>query len=172
MRRPLKPEDLRIWSAVAATIHPLPGRVAPAPPPGAEVGALPPRPAAPPPPKPATARAPAPSRPIDAIEPRRRNRIVRDPDAIGARVDLHGMDQDRARARLEAFLNTAWHEGFRAVLVITGKGARGDGVLRRHAPEWLAAPHLRDIVAGVSPAHRRHGGEGALYVALKRRPRG
>ncbi|HWU13187.1 MAG TPA: DNA mismatch repair protein MutS, partial [Caulobacter sp.] len=37
-------------------------------------------------------------------------------------------------------------------------------------PEWLADPALRDIVAGVSPADKRHGGDGALYVALKRRP--
>jgi DNA-nicking Smr family endonuclease len=35
-------------------------------------------------------------------------------------------------------------------------------------PEWLAEPPLRQIVAGLSEAHRRHGGEGALYVALKR----
>jgi DNA-nicking Smr family endonuclease len=56
------------------------------------------------------------------------------------------------------------------VLVITGKGIRGDGVLRRLTPEWLAAPHLRAVVAGISEAHRRHGGEGALYIALKRRP--
>ncbi|MGF2493628.1 Smr/MutS family protein [Ralstonia pseudosolanacearum] len=52
---------------------------------------------------------------------------------------------------------------------MTGKGSRGEGVLRRYAPEWLAAPALRGVVAGVSEAHRRHGGEGALYVALKRK---
>lgn len=82
------------------------------------------------------------------------------------------MTQDRARAALDAFIRDAWDEGYRAVLVITGKGVTGDGVLRRHAPEWLAAPHLAHIVAGISEAHRRHGGEGALYVALKRRSRG
>jgi DNA-nicking Smr family endonuclease len=63
----------------------------------------------------------------------------------------------------------AYDEGWRAVLVITGKGALGDGVLRRRAPEWLAQPPIRPMVAGISEAHRRHGGEGALYVALKRR---
>ena len=73
---------------------------------------------------------------------------------------------------LERFLARAWDEGYRAVLVITGKGFTGDGILRRAAPEWLAAPHLAHIVAGISEAHRRHGGEGALYVALKRKPRG
>jgi DNA-nicking Smr family endonuclease len=41
--------------------------------------------------------------------------------------------------------------------------------LRRRTPEWLASPGLRTVVAGVSEAHRRHGGEGALYVALKKK---
>jgi DNA-nicking Smr family endonuclease len=96
-------------------------------------------------------------------------RLTRERDPIGPRLDLHGLDQDQARARLVAFLRRARDEGWRAVLIITGKGSRGDGVLRRMTPEWLAAPDLRDLIAGVSEAHRRHGGEGALYVALKRR---
>jgi len=107
----------------------------------------------------------------DPIEPRRRHRITRAREEIGARVDLHGMTQDRARQTLDAFLLRAWDEGARAVLVITGKGVEGDGILRRRAPEWLGAPHLRQVVAGISEAHRRHGGSGALYVALKRKTR-
>ena len=71
---------------------------------------------------------------------------------------------------LESFILRAWEDGSRAVLVITGKGVQGDGILRRRAPEWLAASHLTHVVAGVSHAARHHGGEGALYVALKRRP--
>ena len=70
---------------------------------------------------------------------------------------------------LHNFLVRAQAEGVRAVLVITGKGYQGDGILKRRTPEWLAEPPLRSVVAGVSEAHRRHGGEGALYVALKRR---
>jgi len=84
---------------------------------------------------------------------------------------LHGLNQDRARAVLEAFIFRSWTEGMRAVLVITGKGLRGDGVLRRMTPEWLADPRLRDVVAGISEAQRHHGGQGALYVALKRHPK-
>lgn len=105
------------------------------------------------------------------IEPRRKHRIAKERDPIWGRIDLHGLDQDRARAALEAFLRRSHDDGARAVLVITGKGVQGDGVLRRRTPEWLAAPGLRDIVAGISEAHRRHGGEGALYVALKRKAR-
>ena len=106
----------------------------------------------------------------DPIEPNRRHRIAKAREEIGGRLDLHGMTQERARAVLEGFLVGAWNEGWRAVLVITGKGVQGDGVLKRRAPEWLAAPHLAHIVAGISDAALHHGGAGALYVALKRKP--
>ena len=175
MKRPLRPEELKVWSLVAGTVHPLPGRAAPSPPPPPQEAktpaGTPEAPAriavAPPPPR----REPPRRHGLDGIEPNRHHRIVREREAIGARLDLHGYDQDRARAVLDAFLRRAWDEGYRSVLVITGKGVQGDGVLRRRAPEWLAAPHLAEIVAGISEAHRRHGGEGALYVALKRKRR-
>jgi DNA-nicking Smr family endonuclease len=103
------------------------------------------------------------------IEPNRQRRLVRERDPIDARIDLHGLDQDRARAALERFLTWAHGQGYRAVLVITGKGLRGDGILRQRMPEWLAEPQLRPLIAGLARADRRHGGEGAFYVALKQR---
>jgi DNA-nicking Smr family endonuclease len=158
-------EDHRLWARVAATVHPLPGRILPLD----EIE----EPARAPVQTPMAAKNPpkvrAPYTPPTDIEPNRLRRIAREP--MEARIDLHGFDQDRAKAVIEAFLIRAWSEGYRSALVITGKGTRGEGVLRRMTPEWLAAPNLREIVAGVSEAHRHHGGEGALYVALKRRPR-
>jgi len=182
MKRPLKPEELRLWGLVAGTVHPLPGRETPSPaldgerqaatPAGARAQSSASRPG---PRVPAQARVRSPVAPHQGeqsgIEPRRKHRIVREREPLGARLDLHGLDQDRARAVLEGFLRRAWEDGYRAVLVITGKGVQGDGVLRRRTPEWLAAPHLAPLVAGISEAHRRHGGEGALYVALKRKPK-
>lgn len=169
-RRPLRPDELKVWVAVAKTVEPGPGRVVP------DLPEEPPSPAAPPTPKaiqPQPAK-PRPRRPAqsapEAIEPKRRRRLVRERDEIDARLDLHGFDQDRARLVLHAFVRRAWENGSRAVLVITGKGDYGDGILRRRTPEWLAEPDIRPMVAGLSPAHRRHGGEGALYVALKKRP--
>lgn len=171
MRRPLHPDEHRLWAQVTATVHPLPGRASQVPP-------APERPVAPEP----LARAPSPPsrgpglRPppaaggLKTLEPLRRRRISRERDPIGAHIDLHGLTQDAARAALERFVLECWRDGLRSVLVITGKGLRGDGVLRRLTPEWLAAPHFQSVVAGVSEAHRRHGGEGALYIALKRRP--
>jgi DNA-nicking Smr family endonuclease len=182
MKRPLKPEELRIWSMVAATVHPLPGKRSPASAAGdggdrrsTDGGSRKPlaksQAAAPSIPHPARLAGPLLPQREKEIEPRRKHRIARNREPIGGRIDLHGMTYDQARAALEAFLRRAWDEGYRAVLVITGKGLAGDGVLRRATPEWLAAPGLAHIVAGISEAHRRHGGEGALYVALKRKPR-
>jgi DNA-nicking Smr family endonuclease len=36
---------------------------------------------------------------------------------------------------------------------------------------WLSSPAMRDLVVGFGEAARHHGGEGALYVQI-RRPRG
>jgi len=170
MRRPLRPDELRLWRTVASTVRPFAGRILPPEPTHA---ALP----APHPPKPPAAavephRPATPQRRIPGalhdIEPNRARRIVIGREPIGARLDLHGLDQDRARAALESFIVQAQLQGHRTVLVITGQGRTGDGVLRRRAPEWLAEARLRGIVAGVSSADRRHGGDGALFVALKR----
>ena len=172
MKRQPRPEEVRLWAVVAATVRPGPGRKPVTPPKDAA-----PEPEAKPdaaarPFAPAAHKAkprPAPKTPPGDIEPGRKRRLTRERDPIDLRLDLHGLDQDRARAVLIAFLTRAQAEGERAVLVITGKGVQGDGILRRRTPEWLADPALRGVVAGVSEAHRRHGGEGAIYVALKRR---
>ncbi len=156
---------------VAATVHPMPGRVVPSVTGAPRAVIDPDAPAARIDP---SATAPAPVRrrgPVQDIEPGRKHRIARERDPIGAHIDLHGMTQEQAKVVLESFVLRSWNEGMRAVLVITGKGLRGDGILRRMTPEWLTAPRLREVVAGISESHRRHGGEGALYIALKRKTR-
>ena len=162
-------EDLHLWDVVTATVRPL--RRPPAPPLAPTI-----EPASPPPPPPrrrAEQRPPHPkpkgALPPANVEANLRHRLARGREALAARIDLHGLTHDAARAALTRFIERSVAEGWRAVLVITGKGVGGDGVLRRRAPEWLAAPPIRPHVAGVSEAHRRHGGDGALYVALKRR---
>ena len=182
--RRLRSDEARLWAAVAHTVTPAPGMAAPDP---AAVAPAPPlkghepivrpgsllftrrAPRADPPTAAAKARPSPPPIAADPIEPNRRRRIARAPEAIAARLDLHGLDQDRAKAALHAFLRAAVANEARAVLVITGKGRAGDGVLRARTPEWLADPAVRSLIAGVSDADRRHGGGGALYVALKRR---
>lgn len=162
MKRRPGPDELRLWSRVAATVHPLAGRPLPDVPAAPSPVGRPVTPVDP-------VKRPARFTPPSEIEPNRKRHIVR--DQLEARLDLHGLSQERARATLESFLFKVWDDGYRAALVITGKGTLGDGVLRRRTPEWLADPKLRHVVAGISEAHRHHGGEGALYVALKRKPR-
>ena len=186
--RRLRAEEARLWAAVARTVHPAPGMTAPQAPADEPTPASTPRSREPlvrpgallftrraPRADPAAdaiktrpGSAPTPAG-ADPIEPNRKRRIVRAPEAIAARLDLHGLDQDRAKAALHAFLRAAVANDARAVLVITGKGRAGDGVLKACAPQWLADPAVRGLIAGVSAADRRHGGAGALYVALKRR---
>jgi len=175
MKRSPRPEEVRLWAVVTSTVRPGPGRKPVVPPEdAAPEGAVKAKAKAAPGPQPFVPAAhkakpkPAPVSPGD-IEPGRKRRLIRERDPIDLRLDLHGMDQDRARAVLTGFLLRAYDEGVRAVLVITGKGYQGDGILRRRTPDWLAEPPLRAVVAGVSEAGRRHGGEGALYVALKRK---
>ncbi|PIW26040.1 MAG: hypothetical protein COW30_17095 [Rhodospirillales bacterium CG15_BIG_FIL_POST_REV_8_21_14_020_66_15] len=91
--------------------------------------------------------------------------------AVEARLDLHGMTQAEAHGELIAFLTRAYGRGLRCVLVITGKGTRDTGevgVLRRAVPGWLNAPPLKDLIHAFDHAARAHGGEGALYILLKR----
>jgi DNA-nicking Smr family endonuclease len=99
--------------------------------------------------------------------------------AVEARLDLHGMKQKDAHAALKRFLKWASSKDLRHVLVITGKGAASDerksfyeeesrGVLRQAVPHWLASPELAAMVVSFSPAPRRLGGEGALYVRLRK----
>ncbi len=87
---------------------------------------------------------------------------------FGSTLDLHGHTQVSGRAILLQFV--AWHrsQGETSVLVITGKGREGEGILRRRFLEWIAEPDLRTHVTGYARANQKHGGEGAFYLFLKR----
>jgi DNA-nicking Smr family endonuclease len=120
-------------------------------------------PAAVPPPK-----QPAPP-PLAPLGRRMRARVARGKQAIDGRLDLHGLTQSEAHSALLHFLRNAIARDARLVLVITGKGRGGEpGVLRRHVPQWLSLPEFRSLVIGFEDAHVAHGGEGALYVRLRR----
>ena len=106
----------------------------------------------------------------EELEPRRQRRLSRERDPIEARIDLHGFGRFEAEDQLRGFLIGCQMRGLRSVLVITGQGRRGGGVIRGSVHDWLTGPHLRGVVSGFASAHRRHGGDGALYVTLK--PRG
>jgi DNA-nicking Smr family endonuclease len=105
------------------------------------------------------------------IDRRTRKKLARGHEEIDARIDLHGMTQAEAHIALSRFLHRVQADGARFVIVVTGKGGRGNGehgVLRRQVPLWLRLPEFRGVVVGFETAHIGHGGEGALYVRVRR----
>lgn len=183
-RRVLTYEERVLWSAVTQTMKPL----------RADTLAEDEAEAAPPPkepPKfikprrkihtvaPETVVAPAPPKPAPIAPPlsrRAKRNVARGRHEIDARLDLHGLTQSEAHHALLRFLRTASSRDARLVLVITGKGRAGAsddagrerGVLRRQVPQWLSLPEFRDYVVGFEDAHAAHGGEGALYIRVRR----
>jgi len=182
-KRRLSAEELRLWRAVAAQAKPLPGKtlpetpaeVTPPPPPaepapparrpGAKGRAAPPSPAAPP-----VADDLAHGR-TAGVDRRQAERLSRGKLTVEATLDLHGLTQAAARARLDVFIEAASDAGRRCVLVITGKGLMKEdgGILRQQVPRWLNQSPNRGRVLAFDYAQPRHGGMGALYVLLKRR---
>jgi DNA-nicking Smr family endonuclease len=182
-RRQLTPDERALWKTVTRSVAPLrsvePQEEAHAdarPPPEAE---------APGHARPVSARAKTPPRlaqpsqppqpPLAPLGRRLRQRVARGSASLDGRIDLHGLTQEDAHHALRRFLRDAQADGAKLVLVITGKGARGAsfgeerGVLKRLVPQWLRLPEFRATVVGFEPAHASHGGEGALYVRIRRR---
>lgn len=172
--RRLTEEETRAWARVAATVKPIGPKEAtlpefqaaleageaelraPAPAERPAKTAKPPRPAAPLPPAPPANRG-------------REKRVRRGKLDIAASFDLHGHTQASASRALPAFLIAQQAEGARCVLIITGKGREGQGVLRRNFLIWLESPEARALVTGYAESHPKHGGTGAFYVFLRRR---
>ena len=125
-----------------------------------------------------TARSPAALQPAPPAKPPRakptppedmsgQRKIRRGQNEIDARLDLHGHTQDTAHRELIAFIVRQAGNGARCVLVITGKGRLGTGILRTRLFDWIVHPDLRPFIAGYAPAHLRHGGAGATYIFLR-----
>tara|TARA_Y100000385_G_scaffold278482_1_gene326796 strand:- start:3605 stop:4114 length:510 start_codon:yes stop_codon:yes gene_type:complete len=86
---------------------------------------------------------------------------------IEAQIDLHDMTQPQARTKLHQMIKTAKTSNKKCILVITGKGLRGEGVLRGSFVKWVNDSEVRDLIATYASAHKKHGGIGAWYIFLK-----
>ena len=87
---------------------------------------------------------------------------------IEARIDLHGMTQAKAYAALARFMAVQVKNRRRKLLVITGKGREGQGVLRQNLRDWLRSLPEAPSLLALRPAAPKHGGDGAFYVVLRR----
>ena len=174
-RRQVSDEERALWSSVTRSVSPLRRHRQDAEPviedaaPGPKPDARPPSSAsvvAPPPRGASKPTAPA----LAPLHRRDKQRLARGAQAIDARLDLHGRSQSQAHVALLRFLRQAQADGAKTVLVITGKGAGAGerGVLKRQVPQWLALPEFRPLVVGFGDASVSHGGDGALYVRVRR----
>ena len=117
--------------------------------------------------------------PLHSLDRREKRRVAQGRIAIEARLDLHGMTQREAHTALRGFLHSCQLQGYKHVLVITGKGSRvesdpysdgqGKGILRRVVPKWLSEPGIRMFIVGFEEAHRSLGGGGALHIRMRSR---
>ncbi|HEX7791543.1 MAG TPA: Smr/MutS family protein [Afipia sp.] len=175
-KRALSREELELWETVARQAKPLRKR---SPAPKTPLVSEEPKDAAAPAPRknlPSPVRnnpAPPPAPPLAPLGRRERSQLSRGRKDIDARLDLHGMTQNKAHRVLLNFLHHAHINGLTFVLVITGKGRTAGpeserGVLRRQVPHWLGLPEFRSLIVGFEEAHIGHGGEGALYVRVRR----
>lgn len=182
--RGLSAEESVLWERVAQTVKPLKGRrvvasAAAATRPAPEAAKAPVRKVRGrvPPPRAVPGTVAVAAKPVPGLDSHWDRRLAKasvDPDFT---LDLHGCTLDQAHVRLDMGLAQAKAMGARMVLLITGKprpvehADRGEkrGAIRAKILDWLAAgPHGSDIAA-VRAAHRRHGGDGALYLVLRKR---
>ena len=157
---------MALWQRATHGVKPLAPRAAPSPRPPTPAPLTPV--AAPP-----LSAQPAPMPPLAADRPAgldRANaeRLKRGKQRIEGRLDLHGMTQAEAHSALAGFIRRARADGKRCVLVITGRGAVGGGILRMAVPRWLEEPEFRPHLLAIAAAQPRDGGTGALYVMLRR----
>jgi DNA-nicking Smr family endonuclease len=180
-RRKLRDDERTLWQEITRSVRRLRPGAEPVAITEGETGAPQPRPQAQHSPRPMVAKrnavsgALAKTPPLAPLGRRVKQRLARGTLAIDGRLDLHGLTQAAAHDALLAFLQTARRSGWKLVLVITGKGAGfvdyagNRGVLRRQVPLWLKLPEFRSHVVSFEAAHTGHGGEGALYVRIRRR---
>lgn len=181
-RRPISEEERALWHSIAKTAKPLKRRRKPAAAAASPGPKAPPQAAVPKAKAKTAAKSPPPAAPQAArphelahgvsvgIDKRQAERFRRGRTPIDGRIDLHGRTQQQAHDDLKEFLAGAHAAGKRCLLVITGKGTTAGkiGILKENVPRWLNEPALRRHVLAFDHAEPQHGGEGALYVLLKR----
>jgi len=96
------------------------------------------------------------------------------------KLDLHGFSLEDSNRRVNKFIIDSFNLGLKKVLIVTGKGKRSKsydnpyiseklGVLRYSIPEYLKNnENLKNKIIKISKADERDGGDGALYIYLKK----
>jgi len=164
--RPIKPEEKKVWGRVARTVRPRrrphghkAAKPYPLTGPSREEFANMLRV----PPQRSEVQRPLPQ----SLDVNRDKGVRRGKVSIDSKIDLHDLTQAQAKPALQRSIIRASNRNYKCLLVITGKGTRGDGILRRSFVGWIEDPTIRPFIATYAQAHIRHGGSGAWYVFLK-----
>ena len=95
------------------------------------------------------------------------------------KLDLHGLSLNEANRKVKEFVNESFNQGYKKLLIITGKGLRSKvdenpyiseklSVLKYSVPEFIKnEENLNKKVMKISTADKKHGGDGAIYIFLK-----
>jgi len=99
---------------------------------------------------------------------------------IVKKLDLHGLKLDEANKIVKKFIINSFNNDFKKLLVVTGKGLRSKSlnnpylseklsVLKYSVPECIKNDEdLSNIISRISKADQKDGGEGAIYIFLKK----
>ena len=96
------------------------------------------------------------------------------------RLDLHGLSLNQANKIVKKFIIKSFEEGYKKILIITGKGLRSRvyknpylseqmNVLKHSVPQFIKNDEdLFEKISRISTADLKDGGEGAFYIFFKR----
>lgn len=91
--------------------------------------------------------------------------------SVQARLDLHGMNRQEARFALDEFVLESVRANLSCVRVIHGRGRHSHkqrSILKDLIQSWLCSRRLGRHVIAYTSARRYDGGDGAIYVLLRR----
>ena len=96
------------------------------------------------------------------------------------RLDLHGLSLNQANKVVKKFIIESFEDGYKKILIITGKGLRSKvyknpylseqmNVLKHSVPEFIKNDEdLFKKISRISTADLKDGGEGAFYIFFRK----
>ena len=95
-------------------------------------------------------------------------------------LDLHGYSLDEANKKVKDFVLESFNNQVRKLIIVTGKGLHSNnekdpyrsekfGILRYSVPEFIKSDNeLMKIIYEIKEANIEDGGQGAIYIFLKK----